>query len=96
MQSKTCKQTHRKKQLCRLRFHHKKYNLTKDNYIEYVLRAMSTCVYCKSNIFEKKQHMFRKTNQFTIGTEVIGLQLGCRSRRTRNYNLSYIEKQQRG
>ena len=40
--------------------------------------------------------MFRKTNQFTITTEVIGLQLGCRSPWTRNYNLSYIEKQQRG
>ena len=43
-----------------------------------------------------KNHMFRKTNQFTITTEVIDLQLGCRSPWTRNYNLSYIEKQQRG
>ena len=40
--------------------------------------------------------MFRKTNQFSITTEVIDLQLGCRSPWTRNYNLSYIEKQQRG
>ena len=95
MPSKTCNQTHRKTQLCRLRFHDKKYNLTKDNYILYILRAISTCVYCKSNIFEKNL-MFRKKNQFTITTEVISLQLGCRSPWTRNYNLSYIEKQQRG
>ena len=95
MLSKTCKQTHRKTQLCRLRFHHNKYNLIKDNYTVYVLRAISICVYCTSNIFLKK-HMLRKTNQFTITTEVIGLQLGCRSPWTRNYNLSYIEKQQRG
>ena len=40
--------------------------------------------------------MFRKTNQFTITTEVIGLQLDCRSPWTRSYNLSYIGKQQRG
>ena len=39
--------------------------------------------------------MFRKTNQFTITTEVISLQLGCRSPRTMNYNLSYMEKEQR-
>ena len=44
----------------------------------------------------KKKHMFRKTNQVTITTEVIGLQLGCRSPWTRNYNLIYTEKQQRG
>ena len=94
MPSKTCKQTHRKTQLCRLRFHHKKYNLRRDNYIVYVLRAISICVFCMSNIF-LKNHMFRNTNQFTITTEVIGLQLGCRSPWTRNYNLSYIEKQQR-
>ena len=50
--SKTCKQTHRKIQLCRLRFHHKKYNLTTGNHIVYVLRAISTCVYCTSNIIE--------------------------------------------
>ena len=33
------------------------------------------------------KHMFRKTNQFTITAEVIGLQLGCSSPWTRNYNL---------
>ena len=60
--SKTCKQTHRKTQLYRLRFHHKKYNLTKDNYIVYVLRAIPTCVYCKSNIFEKITSLERQIN----------------------------------
>ena len=78
MPSKTCKQTHRKTQLCRLSFHNNKYNLTKDNYTVYALREISTYVYCKSNIFEKN-HMSRKANQFTITTEVIGFQLGCRS-----------------
>ena len=61
----------------------------------YVLRAILICVYCKSNI-KKKQNMFTKPSHFTITTEVISLQLGCRSPWTRNYNLSYIEKQQRG
>ena len=56
MPSKARKQTHRKTQLCRLSFHHKKYNQTKDNYIVYVLRVISTRAYCKSNIFEKKTH----------------------------------------
>ena len=42
-----------------------------------------------------KNYMFGKTNQFIIRNEVISLQLGCRSPWIRNYNLSYIEKQQR-
>ena len=51
---------------------------------------------CLLQVKYLERQMFRKTNQFTITTEVIGLQLGCRSPWTRNYNLSYIEKQQRG
>ena len=43
-----------------------------------------------SHIFFKKT-TFRKTNEFTSTTEVIGLKHGCRSPGTKNYNLSYIE-----
>ena len=52
--SKTCKKAHRKTQPCRLRFHHKKWNLTRDNYMVCVLRAISLCVYCTSIYLKKK------------------------------------------
>ena len=94
MPSKICKETHIKIQLYRLRFRHKKYNLTKDNYIVNILRAISTCVYWKSNVFEKKTCLERQINsQLQLRPSVYNLVAGHPEQ---VIITCYIEKQQRG